>query len=66
MKWFILIILPGNVGAYLAESVQLFFDFLCRGLDVGPDPLEVLLVIHFRSGISDNLDVFWKEVVSIL
>jgi hypothetical protein len=30
----VLIVLTANIGAELAEAVQLFFNLLCRGLDV--------------------------------
>ena len=66
LEWFILVILSSKIRASLAESLKLFFNLLGRGLDVGPDPLEVFFVVHFRSGISDNLDVFWKEFVAVL
>ena len=66
LEWFILVILSSKIRASLAESLKLFFNLLCRRLDVGSDPLEVFLVVHFRSGISDNLDVFWKEFVPVL
>lgn len=66
LKWLILVILPCNVCACLAEGFKLLFNFLCGGLDVRLDSLEILGVIHFRSGISDDSDVFGEEFVSIL
>jgi hypothetical protein len=60
------IILAGNVGAQAAEVVQLLFDFLGRGLHVGSDSFDVFIMVHFRSRISDDLDVFGEELVSVL
>lgn len=34
LEWLILIVLSGKVCASLAESIELFFNFLCRRLDI--------------------------------
>lgn len=65
-KRFILVVLSGNIGAHAAEIVQLFLHLLCWSLYVGPDSLEVFLMVHLRPGISHNLDIFGKEIVSVL
>jgi hypothetical protein len=62
----ILIVLAGDVGAEAAELLQLLLDFLRRCLDVGLDAAKVLFVIHLRPGITHDLDIFGKEVVSVL
>jgi hypothetical protein len=62
----VLIVLAGNIRAEAAKLLQLLLQFLCRGLDVGLDALEVLLMVHLRPRISDNADVLWEEVVAVL
>ena len=66
LEGLILVVLTRNICAYRAELFQLFFDVFCRGLYVGFDSAEVLGVIHLRSSISDNLDVFGEELVAKL
>ena len=34
LEWLILVVQSGNVCASLAESIELFFNFLCGGLDI--------------------------------
>jgi hypothetical protein len=62
----ILVVLARNVRAEFAELVQLLLQFLCRGLNVRLDALEVLLTVHLRACISDDVDVLWEKVVSVL
>ena len=62
----IFIVLPRDVCADLAKVDQLFFDLPGRNFYVGLDSFEELGMVHFRSCISDNLDVFGKEIVSVL
>jgi hypothetical protein len=53
----VLVILTGFVCAELAEVLELLLNLLGRGLHVGLDPPQVLLVVHLCAGISDNLTV---------
>lgn len=62
----VLVILTGNVGAELAEAVELLFDFLGRDLDVGSHTLKVFLLVHLCPGISNDFDVLGKEFVAVL
>jgi hypothetical protein len=62
----VLVVLTRHVRAEAAEFLQLLLDLLCWGLDVGLDALEVLLVVHLCSRISDNANVFGEEVVAVL
>ena len=66
LKWLVLVILTGNICADLAESIELFLDLLSGCLYVGSHSLEVLLVIHLGSCISDDFNVFWKKLIAIL
>lgn len=63
---FILVVLSGNISAHAAEIVQLLLHLLCWCLYVGLDSLEVFLMVHLRPGISHNLNIFGKEIVSVL
>jgi len=62
----VLVVLAGDVRAHLAEALQLLLRLLGRGLDVGLYSLEIFLVVHLCARISDNLDVFGKELVAVL
>jgi len=62
----VLVILTSDIRAELAETLELLLRLLCGGLDVGLYPLKVLLVVHFRSRIANDLDVFRKELVAVL
>jgi hypothetical protein len=62
----VLVVLARDIGAVTAEFLQLLFHILCGCLDVGLDALEVLLVVHLRPGVSDNLDILREEVVAVL
>ena len=62
----ILVILTGDVGAKTTEAVQLLLDFFGGGLDVGSHAFQVLLVVHVRPGITDDLDPLGQEFVAIL
>jgi len=62
----ILVVLPRNVCAEAAEGFQLLFNLFCGDLNVGPDPPDVICMVHLCSGISDDLNVLGKEFVSIL
>lgn len=62
----VLIVLAGDVRAEAAELFQLLLQFLCWCFDVGLDALEILVVVHLRPRISDDANVFWEEVVSVL
>jgi hypothetical protein len=66
LEWLILVVLPRNVCASLTESIELFLHLFRGGLDIRLDPPKILLTIHFRSGISDDFDIFGKEFVSVL
>jgi hypothetical protein len=66
LEGWILVILSRDICADLAELLQLLLHFLGWGLDVALDPLEVLRSVHLGSGISDNLDVLWQELVTEL
>lgn len=59
LERFVLVVLATNVRTYFGELFQLLFHILGWCLDVRLDSLEELLVIHLRSGISDDLDVLW-------
>lgn len=62
----VLVILTGDVGAELAEAVELLFDFLGRDLDVGSHTLKVFFLVHLCPGISNDLDVLGEEFVAVL
>lgn len=62
----ILVVLTRDIGAEVAEFVQLLLQVLCGGLDVRLDALEVFLAVHLGARISDDADVLGKEVVSVL
>lgn len=62
----VLVILARDVGAEAAEVVELLLKFLSGNFYIGADPPEVLLVVHVRSRISDDLDVFGEELVAVL
>lgn len=62
----ILVILAADVGAQLAEAIQLFFDFLGGGLDVRAHPSQIFFVVHVRPSISDDLDPLGEEFVTVL
>jgi len=63
---FVLVILTGDVGADLAEALQLLLDLSRWNLDVGSDAPDVLRVVHLRPSISDDFDVLGEELVAIL
>jgi hypothetical protein len=65
-KGFVLVVLARYVRAEFAELVQLLLQFFCWGLDVRLDALEVLLAVHLCACISDDVDILWEEVVSVL
>lgn len=65
-KRLVLIVLPRNICAELTELLQLLLHVLCWCLYVRLDPLEEFLVVHFCSGISDNFNVLWQELVAKL
>ncbi len=62
----VLVVLARDVRAEFAELVQLLLQFLCGGLDVRLDALEILLAVHLRACISNDVDVLREEVVSVL
>jgi hypothetical protein len=62
----ILVVLTGNVGAELAELVELLLNLLGGGLHVGANAAKILLVVHLRPGVADDSDIFGKELVSVL
>ena len=66
LEWLILVVLPIKVCAGLTEGIELFLHLFRRGPDMRLDSPKILRSIHFRSGISDNFDIFGKEFVSIL
>lgn len=66
LEGLILVILTRNVGAELAEVLELLLDLLCRHLDVRFHSSQILCVVHFRAGIADDLDVLGEEFVAIL
>lgn len=62
----ILVVLARNVGAEAAELVKLLLGLFGRRLDVRADSPNVFIVIHLGSGIADDPDVFWQELVAVL
>jgi hypothetical protein len=62
----ILVVLARNIGTEGAERLELLFDVLGRRLDVRLDAPQVFVMVHLCSGISDDFDVLWKELVSVL
>ena len=62
----VFVVLTGDVRAHASKLLQLLLNLLGRSLDVGLYPLEVLLVVHLRARISDDLDIFWEKVVAVL
>ena len=66
LKGLVLVVLAGDVGAEAGKLYQLLFHFLGGRLDVALHPSEVFFVVHFCPRVSDNLDIFGKEVVSVL
>lgn len=65
-KRLILIVLAGNIRAEAAEFIQLVLHFFGGSLDVGPDALEVLFVVHFCPSIANNLDILGEETIPVL
>lgn len=65
-KRIVLVVLARDVGAETTKLGQLLLHILCGRLDVGFDATKVLLVIHLRSSIADDFDIFGKEVVAML
>lgn len=66
LERFVLIILPRDVRAQATELFQLLLEILCWCFDVGLDALNVLLVVHLCSRISDDANILGEEVVSVL
>ena len=66
MAVLVLVILSGNICAQGAKAVQLLFNLFCRSFYIGSNSLEIFLVVHLRSCISDNFYVFGEEFVSVL
>lgn len=62
----ILVVLAGDVGAQIAEIGKLLFDLGSGCLNVGLDPPQVLVMVHLGTGISNNLDIFGEELVTVL
>lgn len=62
----VLVVLAGDICAELAEVLQHLLHIFGRGLDVRLDSAQVLLVVHLRSGIADDLDVLGQELIAIL
>jgi hypothetical protein len=62
----VLVILTRDVRAVATELLQLLLELLCWCLDVGLDALEVLLVVHLCSRISDDANVLGEDVVAVL
>lgn len=60
------VILPRDVCAEAGKVLQLLLDVLGGGLDVRLDPTQVFLVVHFCSGIADDLDVVGQEAIAVL
>jgi hypothetical protein len=55
----ILVVLPRDVGAELAEFIKLLLNLLGGCLHVGANATQVLLVVHLRPGVTDDSDIFW-------
>lgn len=55
----ILVVLTRDVGAELAELIELLLNLLGGGFHVGANAAQVLLVVHLRPGVSDDSDIFW-------
>ena len=66
LEGLILVILARYICAEAAELLELLLKLFCGGLDVRLDALEVLLVVHLRSCISDDANVLGEEVVAVL
>lgn len=62
----ILVVLARDVCAESTEVIQLLLQVLCGRLDVRLDPTQIFLVVHLRPSIANDLDIFGKEVVSVL
>jgi hypothetical protein len=62
----VLVVLSRDVRAEATELLKLLLHILCGGLDVGLDPLQVLVVVHLRARISNDANVLREEVVSVL
>jgi hypothetical protein len=66
LKIFRLIILAGNIAANFGEFLKLLFDFFRGCLDILFDTLEVFVMGHLCPGVSDDVNVFRKEFISVL
>lgn len=62
----VLVVLAGDIGAVLAETVQQFFGFLGGDLDIRPHTLEEFLAVHLCPGISNDPDVLREKLVAEL
>ena len=62
----VLVVLARDVSAELAEFFELLLNLLCRCFHVRLDSSKILLVIHLRTGISDNSHIFGEELVTVL
>lgn len=65
-KGVVAIILAGNVCTDGAELLKLLLAFLRRSLDIRLDAADVLVVVHFSSGIAHNPDVLGQKLVAVL
>lgn len=66
LEGLILVILTRDVCAKLAEILELLLNLLGRGLHVRLDASEVFFMVHLRTGISDNSDIFGEKLVAVL
>lgn len=62
----ILVVLAGDVSADLGEFLKLILNLLGGSLDVGLNAAEILLVVHLRTGITDDSAVLGQELVAVL
>jgi hypothetical protein len=62
----VLVVLAGDISAETTELLQLLFHILRRCLDIGLDAAKVLLVVHLRPGVPNDLDILGEEAISVL
>ena len=60
------VILATNVGAEATEFIELLLDFLRGNLDVRPNTLNVLGMVHLRPCVSNNSYAMGQKLVAVL
>lgn len=61
----VIVVLSRHVGSVLAELLELLLDLGCGSLDVALDALQVLLAVHLRAGIADDLDALGQVGIAV-